>query len=702
MISIIRKLITSERTSNWALHLQALNDMLPFLAASGHHLYTKSVHIYLQKMCSLPTTNPVVYDHFVNGFHAVRRSDRFWAGLSADLVIEQVLMRSLKTTGGLTRGRGMTETQRIVWSLASPVCAEVNEAMQTLTSLEYSTSEQHKDLSVARQKRDEGDVNKLVAFICDKSPFGNTENLQNIVNGTVASENVNVEKAEEVGVKIVKGMVGKMVESYTFKKKHRAITMDSKSKMSIDGDEVSIDPLLLFQRLIMVSTHKESLHEAFGYELCGYPPALFEKRNVLLKANKPALANAIWDKVGGISKDEEKRIEAGKPSYVLDGGALLHRIPWDTGKTYKDICESYVSHVKKYGTPVIVFDGYQSGPTPKDGTQARRTGVKSAPSVQFDENMPLQMKKDEFLANKENKQRFIHLLGEHLERAGLQILHAKGDADVLIVKTALDVASKRETILVGSDTDLLVLLVHYTAKKHKAIFFMPPPKSGSPARYLNIQKAQEVLGDKICHNILFIHGIIGCDTTSRLFGHGKALGLSLIKDKSFVEAAEIFKRDGASQKDVIVAGERALMSIYKKGKADENLNELRHRKYVELLATRKQVIHPKSLPPTQAAVKYHSLRVFHQVQTWQGNELNPEEWGWRVQSGSLLPEATDLEYAPKELQKLIRCNCKSGCQTNRCGCRQLRLPCNPACGECKGVCENMPDNAENVNPEVSY
>ena len=42
------------------------------------------------------------------------------------LLIEQVLMRSLKTTGGLTRGRGMTETQRLVWLLSSKACSEVN------------------------------------------------------------------------------------------------------------------------------------------------------------------------------------------------------------------------------------------------------------------------------------------------------------------------------------------------------------------------------------------------------------------------------------------------------------------------------------------------------------------------------------------------------------------------------------------------
>ena len=37
-------------------------------------------------------------------------TDRYWAGLSTDLTIEQVLMRSAKTHGGLTRGKEMLET----------------------------------------------------------------------------------------------------------------------------------------------------------------------------------------------------------------------------------------------------------------------------------------------------------------------------------------------------------------------------------------------------------------------------------------------------------------------------------------------------------------------------------------------------------------------------------------------------------------
>ena len=124
MVNIIRTFIKAERTANWELHLQAVSEMLPYLAASGHNLYVKCARLYLQSMNNFRDDHPAVYRDFVSGLHVVRRSDRPWAGLSTDLVIEQVLMRSLKTSGGLTRGRGFTEQQRLIWLLSMPACAE--------------------------------------------------------------------------------------------------------------------------------------------------------------------------------------------------------------------------------------------------------------------------------------------------------------------------------------------------------------------------------------------------------------------------------------------------------------------------------------------------------------------------------------------------------------------------------------------------
>ena len=54
-------------------------------------------------------------------------------------------MPSLKTSGGLSRGQGLTEQQQAIWTLSMPICAEVNMAMQELTGVLKSTSEQNKE-----------------------------------------------------------------------------------------------------------------------------------------------------------------------------------------------------------------------------------------------------------------------------------------------------------------------------------------------------------------------------------------------------------------------------------------------------------------------------------------------------------------------------------------------------------------------------
>ena len=91
MIRILRNFFTAERLGNWYLHIEAVSEMLPYLAASGHSLYTKSASIYLSSMANLPNDHPVVHQHFVEGLHVASRSDHAWAGLSTDVMIEQVL-----------------------------------------------------------------------------------------------------------------------------------------------------------------------------------------------------------------------------------------------------------------------------------------------------------------------------------------------------------------------------------------------------------------------------------------------------------------------------------------------------------------------------------------------------------------------------------------------------------------------------------
>ena len=105
-------------------------------------------------MLELENRHPDVYLKFVNGRHVVRRSNKFWAGLSSDLVIEQTLMRSLKTSVSLTHGSRMNEEQRSLWTMSSTIKAMHNMVMQDFKNPTYTTSDQHKETIDAHLNRD--------------------------------------------------------------------------------------------------------------------------------------------------------------------------------------------------------------------------------------------------------------------------------------------------------------------------------------------------------------------------------------------------------------------------------------------------------------------------------------------------------------------------------------------------------------------
>jgi len=108
------------------------------------------------------------------------------------------------------------------------------------------------------------------------------------------------------------------------------------------------------------------------YELSPYPPALFEARNILRKADKFQLPQAIREYAANLSSEAVMNSIPEIDCYVLDGGSLLHRLPWKKGNSYNAIAESYADFtVRHYGRATVVFDGYGEGPSIKDNAHQR-------------------------------------------------------------------------------------------------------------------------------------------------------------------------------------------------------------------------------------------------------------------------------------------------------------------------------------------
>ena len=201
-------------------------------------------------------------------------------------------------------------------------------------------------------------------FFLEQNPF-QYEGLCNIANGVHAAAAVNADVAKELGDPIIAKLIGKRVSDYSFKRKDQAVTMNSKHSIKVGGEVIPIDPQLLFQRLTMAGS--SDLEKALQHELCTFPPALFETQYLLHEAQKSNLASALWTTVKLIEKAIPDDVR-----YVLDGGALLHKLTWICGSTYLTIVQKYVDFViKMYGQAVVVFDGY-TGASTKDMTRKRR------------------------------------------------------------------------------------------------------------------------------------------------------------------------------------------------------------------------------------------------------------------------------------------------------------------------------------------
>ena len=133
------------------------------------------------------------------------------------------------------------------------------------------------------------DTNLVQKYLEERNPFDYGQELSNVSDGVQAHASVNGDCSEAVGENIIFKMVVATAAG---------LTMASKSAVKVGGEVVQVDPQLLFQRLTIAG--KTNLEEAMTYELCTFPPALFESKGLLHEPQKATFADALWTAVQNI------------------------------------------------------------------------------------------------------------------------------------------------------------------------------------------------------------------------------------------------------------------------------------------------------------------------------------------------------------------------------------------------------------------
>ena len=130
-------------------------------------------------------------------------------------------MRTLKTSGGMTHGQGITDSTLTKWVHALTRCAPTCDA-----------SEQHKGLRQSSQARDIKDRAIFEGWLHAHPPFAGYEadRLVSVSTGIVADESVNCDQAVEIGNKAASDMTGKKFTNAALRRNDKVTTMGAKGK----------------------------------------------------------------------------------------------------------------------------------------------------------------------------------------------------------------------------------------------------------------------------------------------------------------------------------------------------------------------------------------------------------------------------------------------------------------------------------------
>jgi len=285
-------------------------------------------------------------------------------------------------------------------------------------------------------------------------------------------DKVNAEEAEKVGQQIQNGLDNCFYSDAKIKRSEQVTTLESLQNTKATKDGVTMaDPCKMFNRLITIASREDDLEPMFEYELTFEPMSLF-KEGLMRKPDKPTLRKVIMPDEDAVKKDSIKGCE----EYVLDGGALLHRVRWSKGMKFNDIAKSCANYIRKYYNTshvTVIFDGYDDEGT-KSQEHLRRNSVQQSCTVEVHGENQVPFTQDRFLSNIKNKANFLRYLSEYLSNAGYTTINCTGDADSTIVKTALTYAEAKSSIVtvVADDTDIAVMLVHHWNNNMSDLYFL--------------------------------------------------------------------------------------------------------------------------------------------------------------------------------------------------------------------------------------
>ena len=261
------------------------------------------------------------------------------------------------------------------------------------------------------------------------------------------------------------------------------------------------------------------------------------------------------------------------------------------------------------------------------------------------------------------------------------------EADITMISYVLEAANSGKRIIrvLSDDTDVFVLLVYWVYRAELECKVQMERWDGT---VLDINATCAELGPK-CLQLLGMHALSGCDTTSYPFGKGKISAIKTLLAGDLPGLADVMGEEDSTQVNLMEVAKTFFLALY--GQPPRTSMESAH---FTLFTKKKKSPKVMALPPTSSNLLLHMLRAHLLVMLWKAAQQKspPDEsadithFGWKIQDGIPAPVIAEGDPAPPELVDVIRCQCRAQgrkCSTEACGCHRYHLPCTSYCN-CSG------------------
>ena len=693
--------------------------MLPYFMRYDHSNYARWGVIYTAEMHQLPTD---VLEEFKKGNFVVKRSSAKFNQVSPDQA-QEWLNATGKKGGGIV---GITKTPSALsrWALSYNLRSHIAAQTSAMFHVHHDDGLIHKETARERQKQDNEAENALHSTLQKFGVFSSqtNETLQNVATKDLATPEIeqSLVQARSLGQAQLERFVEQRLLSSereenveenfrdpicnntppTFANLYdiKGAAASSEKRMILHADRN-----ILCRLLTAYEARREvNLQAILKHELLPVPLSFIEINQTMRTGNKAILADVVTEKV----KCPESITLQGHAALFIDGFALVAAIGKpERVKSFGEFADCYVDAVLRKGSGYkridVLFDRYWMHSI-KATTRSRRTKNTARPVRRVIEgrDVPLPIKWQAFLALGENKADLARFLSDELiaqAPADTTIVVSGGclnEEDVLCSDPCLDVSALKSNheeadtrfvlhgvnierhlnnlVVYSRDTDVLLLLLAHRTRFSSKVWILAG--TSKKPKYIPLEEVSANLPCNSSSALLPFHAITGCDSTSFFCGHSKKTAWKVFKEQFDLLSSV---GDGILDAGTIASAEKFVCRMYKT--LDDSLDLAR----VSLFG---KVSSPEKLPPTSDAFRQHLKRCHYQTAVWRQAHIqkpvlpSPEESGWKLAEGLLVPVFMTLDPIPKACLEMISCRCTTGCATLRCKCRKSQVVCTGLCG----------------------